>query len=161
MFKNGPVRRVGFAGEHGSGKTRAILESPYSPILVIHYDDGSRPFMPHFEFERLLTDHPSTVKKVIEGLKRGGGPTEAAFRGEKETFELKPFYGTIGIDTWAAYQTLASEAYFKAQPQWRAKKQSGLVWGEVKKALAMQPELLHAGARCDRMIIIKKRRICS
>jgi hypothetical protein len=81
--------------------TRAILQSPHSPILVIDYDDGSRPFLPHFEFERLLTDDPSTVKKVIEGLKNGGGPIDVLFRAEKETFELKPFYGPIGIDTWA------------------------------------------------------------
>ena len=100
--------------------------------------------MPHFEFERLLTDDPSTVKKVIQGLKTGGGPVEVLFRGEAENFELKPFYGTIGIDTWAAYQTLASEAYFKAQPQWRAKKQSGLIWGEVKNALARQIHQLSA-----------------
>ena len=100
--------------------------------------------MPYFEFERLLTDDFSTVKKVIEGLKRGGGPIEAALRAEKETFELKPFHGTIGIDTWAEYQTLASEVYFKAQPQWTAKKQSGLAWGEVKDALARQIHQLSA-----------------
>jgi hypothetical protein len=68
-----------------------------------------------WESERLLTDDPSTVRKVIAGLKSGGGPIEVAFRGQNETFELKPAYGTITIDTWAAYQTLASEAYFKAQ----------------------------------------------
>jgi hypothetical protein len=27
--------------------------------------------MPHFQFERLLTEDPSTVKKVIQGLKTG------------------------------------------------------------------------------------------
>ena len=43
-----------------------------------------------------------------------------------------------------AHQTLASEAYFKAQPEWRVKKQSGLVWGEVKNALARQIHELSA-----------------
>ena len=151
MHKNGPVRRCGLAGEHGTGKTRAILESPYSPILLIDFDDGSRPFMPYFEFERLLTDDPSTVKKVIEGLKNGGGTIEVAFRGEMETFELQQSYGTIGVDTWAVYQTLASEAYFKAQPEWRVKKQSGLVWGEVKNALARQIHEL--SAYCHLLIV--------
>jgi hypothetical protein len=151
MHKNGPVRRVGFAGEHGTGKTRAILESPYSPILLIDFDDGSRPFMPYFEFERLLTDDPSTVKKVIQGLKNGGGAIEVGFRGENEAFELQPSYGTIGIDTWAAYQTLASEAYFKAQPEWRVKKQSALLWGEIKNALARQIHEL--SAYCHLLIV--------
>lgn len=78
---------------------------------MIDYDDGSRAFMPHFGFERLLTDDPSTIEKVIQGLKSGRGPVEVLFRGQAENFELKPFYGTIGIDTWAAYQTLAWEAF--------------------------------------------------
>ena len=151
MHKNGPVRRVGFAGEHGTGKTRAILESPYSPILLIDFDDGSRPFMPYFEFERLLTDDPSTVKKVIGGLKNGGGPIDAAFRGENQTFDLQPSYGTIGVDTWAAYQAVGSEAYFKAQPEWRVKKQSSLIWGEVKNALARQ---IHELSACCHLLIV-------
>lgn len=90
--------------------------------------------MAHCEFERLLTDDPSTVKKVIAGLKNGGGSIDVAFKGENETFELLASYGTIAIDTWAAYQTLASEAYFNAQPEWRVKKQSSLIWEEVKNA---------------------------
>lgn len=47
--------------------------------------------------------------------------------------------------------SLASQAYFKAQPQWRAKKQSGLVWGEVKNALAKQIHQL--SAYCHLLIV--------
>jgi hypothetical protein len=72
--------------------------------------------MTHCEFGRLPTNDPSTVKKVITGLKNGGGPIEAGFRGGHDIFELNPSYGTIAIDMWAAYQTLASEACFKAEP---------------------------------------------
>ena len=50
-----------------------------------------------------------------------------------------------------AHQTLASEAYFKAQPEWRVKKQSGLVWGEVKNALARQIHQL--SAYCHLLIV--------
>ena len=50
-----------------------------------------------------------------------------------------------------AHRTLASEAYFNAQPQWRAKKQSGLVRGEVKNALARQIHQL--SAYCHLLIV--------
>ena len=50
-----------------------------------------------------------------------------------------------------AHQTLASEAYFTVWPEGRVKKQSGLVWGEVKNALARQIHEL--SAYCHLLIV--------
>ena len=71
--------------------------------------------------------------------------------------EIVQKYSTVqrrqdtGYALVTAHQTLASEAYFTVWPEWRVKKQSGLVWGEVKNALARQIHEL--SAYCHLLIV--------
>lgn len=152
---NGPIRRVGLAGAHGVGKTRAILESPYSPILLIDLDDGSRPFMPYFEFERILVDEAGSVLKVIDALKKGEKEVVVPFGEREYTYPLLEKYGTIGVDTWASYQAIYSDAYFdqvkRGKDAWKATKQSAIVWGGLKKNLAAHIHEL--GRYCNLLVI--------
>ena len=152
MF-DGPIRRCGIAGAHGTGKTWAIITSPYSPILLIDYDDGSRSYaaQPAFNFQRILADEARTIGDILLALDSKSDKVTVNFGGEPYEHKLTPPYGTIAIDTWSAFQALAAGAYFQTQPQRRQDNQGPLIWGEVKQHLAARVHSL--GKHCNLLIL--------
>ena len=52
---------------------------------------------------------------------------------------------------WAAYQAMAATAYFNMQPEWKVKKQSPIIWGELKKELAKRVHAL--GRHCHLLVL--------
>lgn len=146
-----------FWGKRGSGKTLAILNSPWQPVHIIDVENSSSDYFIHQkrliemgiipqEFTRTPCLSFEAFNKEylrITGQEVQGGKLVKTSDGLK--------FGTIGLDTTGQISTWVATSKFASVSEAKAEKMSQVVWGQIRDSLRNM--LLQLQEHCDLIIL--------
>jgi hypothetical protein len=128
-------------GKRGSGKTLAILNSPFQPVHIIDDENSSGDYFTHqkrlIELGYFPQEFTRAVCMSLEAFNREYFRItgQEVQNGKLVKTSDGLHFGTIGIDTAGQVATWIASAKFAAASPAKAEKMTQAIWGEIRDSL--------------------------